>query len=150
MAATRPEIVFLHTAYVYALVNTRDRWHDLAVGWQRRLASERRRLLTTEFVLVEIADGLAAARFRGHAVSIINALRASPFVQILPATTELVNRGLEIYQSREDKEWGLTDCISFTAMHQHGLADVLTVDERFRQAGFRPLLLEEPGAEGGK
>jgi hypothetical protein len=36
----------------------------VAVRWEARLAAERRRLVTTEFVLMEIADGLAAIRFR--------------------------------------------------------------------------------------
>ena len=58
-----PEPAFLE-AYVNALVNTRDQWHEAAIRWQRRLERERRRLVTTEFVLVEIADGLAAVRFR--------------------------------------------------------------------------------------
>jgi predicted nucleic acid-binding protein len=51
--------VFLDTAYVNALVNVRDRWHNAAVQWEERLAVEKRRLVTTEFVLVENADGLA-------------------------------------------------------------------------------------------
>jgi len=71
--------VFLDTAYVNALVNTRDQWHTTAVQWEERLAVERRRLVITEFVLVEIADGLAAIRFRAQAVQVIIALEASSF-----------------------------------------------------------------------
>src|SRR4029450_11375734 len=51
--------VFLDTAYVNALVNVRGQWHNMAVQWEERLAVERRRLLTTEVVLGEIADGVA-------------------------------------------------------------------------------------------
>jgi predicted nucleic acid-binding protein len=50
---------------------------------------------------------------------------------------------LQLYQEREDKEWGLTDCISFVVMGDETLYEALTTDEHFRQAGFRPLLLEE-------
>ena len=70
--------VFLDTAYVNALVNTRDQWHDAAVQWEQKLAADTRRLVTTEFVLVEIADGLAAVRFRAQAAHVIAALQASP------------------------------------------------------------------------
>jgi predicted nucleic acid-binding protein len=59
----KPEPIFLDTAYVYALVNTRDEWHQEAVKWQQQLEKERRRILTTELVLVEIADGLASISF---------------------------------------------------------------------------------------
>ena len=66
--------LFLDTAYINALVNTRDQWHVAAVQWERRLATDRRRLVTTEFVLVEIADGLAAVRFRAQAARVIAVL----------------------------------------------------------------------------
>ena len=67
------EPIFLDTAYVYPLVNTRDEWHSDALGWQKKLEQERRRIITTELVLVEIADGLAAIRFRTQAAQVIAA-----------------------------------------------------------------------------
>jgi hypothetical protein len=70
--------VFLDKAYVNALVNTRDQWHAAAVQWEQKLAADTRRLVTTEFVLVEIADGLAAVRFRAQATHLIATLQASP------------------------------------------------------------------------
>ncbi len=39
-------------------------------------------------------------------------------------------------KSAIDKEWGLTDCISFVVMQQHNLTKVLTVDRHFEQAGY--------------
>lgn len=42
-----------------------------------------------------------------------------------------------------DKEWGITDCISFIIMKDYALTDALTADDHFRQAGFKPLLLED-------
>jgi len=42
------------------------------------------------------------------------------------------------------KEWGLTDCVSFTVMRDRGIVEGLTADEHYRQAGLRALLLEEP------
>ena len=136
--------VFLDTAYVHALVNTRDRWHDAAVRWERHLAAERRRLLTTKFVFVEIADGLAAVRFRAHASRVITALQTSPFVEVVPASSPLLVAALELYRNRADKDWGLTDCTSFIVMNEQAVSDALTADEHFRQAGFQALLLEDP------
>ena len=44
--------------------------------------------------------------------------------------------------SREspDKEWPLTDCISFVVMQEQGLSEALTADHHFLQAGFKTLL----------
>jgi len=41
-----------------------------------------------------------------------------------------------------DKEWSLTDCISFVLMKQEGVTEALTADAHFVQAGFKALLLE--------
>ena len=42
---------------------------------------------------------------------------------------------------RPDKEWSLTDCISFEVMAELGLTEALTADHHFEQAGFRALLV---------
>ncbi len=59
---------------------------------------------------------------------------------IVPASTELRKKGVALYASRADKNWSLTDCISFVVMEEYGLTDALTSDHHFAQAGFRVLL----------
>jgi predicted nucleic acid-binding protein len=61
-------------------------------------------------------------------------------VEIVPATMEWFERGMELYEGRPDKEWSLTDCISFAVMTERGVSDALTNDHHFEQAGFRILL----------
>lgn len=139
--------VFLDTAYVYALINTRDQWHGSAARLQHKIVEEGRALTTSELILFEIADGLAAINFRQQAIQVIDALRADSLVEIVPASTELLDRALELYRHRSDKGWGLTDCSSFVVMQERGLLDALTPDDHFRQAGFRALMLEEPSPE---
>ena len=48
---------------------------------------------------------------------------------------------LQLFQARADKEWGLTDCVSFVVMQERAITDALTADAHFQQAGFRSLLL---------
>jgi predicted nucleic acid-binding protein len=134
--------LFLDTAYVYALFNTRDQWHEKAAEWERKIAAENLALISTEFVLTEIANGLSSLKFRRNAVSIIYALQKSALVKIIPASSELFTKALKLYEQRQDKSWGLTDCASFVAMTENNLTDVLTTDEHFRQAGFKALLLD--------
>jgi predicted nucleic acid-binding protein len=138
-----PKFVFLDTAYAYALINTRDQWHEKAVVWQERLATERKLLLSTEFILLEIADGLAAVQYHKHAVQIINLLKENPFVEIVSLSSELLEEAFKLYKKRMDKGWGLTDCTSFIVMKRYGIIDALTTDEHFQQAGFRALLRED-------
>lgn len=134
--------IFLDTAYIYALVNTRDQWHEQALNWQRKLAGERRKLITTELVLVEIADGLAAVKFRLQAARVLATLKSSAFVDIVPFSSHLLAAGFDLYCSRPDKDWGLTDCVSFVVMRERVLSEALTMDEHFQQAGFNALLRE--------
>ncbi len=70
----------------------------------------------------------------------IDGLRADPSIRIIPARRSVLESGWELYQKRIDKEWSLTDCISFLVMQKLRLADALTGDRHFEQAGFRMLL----------
>ena len=135
------EYLFVDTAYVYALINPRDQWHLEAVEWRKRIKSEKRLLLTTEFILAEIADGLSAVNFRQAAARAIHILQENPFVKIVPASSELFAQALTLYELRSDKNWGLTDCASFVVMEENKITDALTTDDHFRQAGFTALLL---------
>ncbi len=49
---------------------------------------------------------------------------------------------MSLYRARLDKDWGLTDCVTFVLMKQEGITEALTADVHFRQAGFTALLLE--------
>ena len=138
----KPAPVFLDTACVYARLNSRDEWHERARLWENRLALERRRLITTQLVLVEIADGLASTRFRMKAVEVLTTLQSNPLVEIVAMRAEILADAFDLYSRRSDKEWGMTDCVSFVVMHERGLIEALTMDQHFQQAGFRALLRE--------
>lgn len=134
---------FLDTASVLARANSGDQWHAAAARWKTWLTRRRKRLVTTEFVLAEIADGLASVRLRQRAVRFIELLLADPRVEVVPALADLFAAAFALYRARTDQGWGLTDCSSFVAMRERGLTSALTADAHFRQAGFRALLLEE-------
>jgi predicted nucleic acid-binding protein len=136
------ETLFIDTSYVYAFISPRDQWHGKAVEWQERVVSENRSLITTEFVLAEIADGLSAINYRQAALGVIRILQNNPFVRLIPASSDLFQQALTLYEQRQDKDWGLTDCASFVVMSQHHISDALTADDHFRQAGYKALLLD--------
>ena len=55
---------------------------------------------------------------------------------VLPQTHDSFLEGLALYESRLDKAYSLTDCISMQVMRREGLTDVLTNDHHFTQEGF--------------
>jgi predicted nucleic acid-binding protein len=136
--------VFVDTAYLLALSNLRDQWRPQAEHWEWRMSASRRPLVSTAYVLTEVADALASPRTRQLATSLIHVLLNSPLVEVIPASSTLLQAALVLYAQRPDKYWSLTDCTSFVAMGQRGMGEALTADQHFRQAGFRALLLERP------
>lgn len=92
---------------------------------------------------MEIANALGT-RNREVAVEFIDRCYATSDVDVVPVDTSLLLRALRFYESRPDKAWGLTDCISFVVMSEKGLSVAMTADHHFIQAGFRALMLEGP------
>ncbi|HET6574633.1 MAG TPA: hypothetical protein VFG68_13580 [Fimbriiglobus sp.] len=68
-------------------------------------------------------------------------LAADPSTQIVPASDDLFTAGLDLYGRRPDKQWSLTDCVSFVVMGREGIAEALTGDHDFEQAGFTARLM---------
>lgn len=138
------ERFFLDTAYVQALVNARDQHHASAAALFQRVRTAKE-VWVTEAVLTEVGNVLARSH-RAEAAAFIERCYTTANIRVVPVDTNLFRRSVELYQGRADKAWGLADCISFVVMQDQQLADALTTDEHFQQAGFRALLREEtPG-----
>jgi uncharacterized protein len=129
--------VFADTFFFLALINPRDGAHPAAVA-----AANRRQgpLLTTAWILTEVADGLAGTADRHLMHGILAGIDQEPHDMVVPASQELFERGLRLYIARPDKKWSLTDCISFVVMQEHNIVEALTADHHFEQAGFVALL----------
>jgi hypothetical protein len=129
--------LFADTHYFLALLHKGDAAHLKAAALAEKITNP---IITTEWVLTEVGDALAAVKFRPRFVQLVDALRADPACTIVPASAALFDAGVQLYSERADKDWTLTDCISFALMHEYALTDALTGDHHFRQAGFRILL----------
>ena len=132
--------VFLDTAYVIALVSGRDQYHQQALQVEEEVAQGNIPVVTTQAVLTEVGNALAVPPYRRIAVGYLEMLEREPVVEIIPVSDALFHRGLDLYRARQDKKWGLTDCISFVVMRERGITDALTADKHFEQAGFNVLL----------
>lgn len=97
-------------------------------------------MVTTRPVILEIGNALTRTQHRSAAIALLRGLEFDPSVEIVPLTEELYRAGSDLYLAHRDKEWGLTDCISFVVMREQGLREALTADHHFRQAGFQMVL----------
>ena len=104
---------FLDTGFVIALINERDQYHqqalDLADLYEQYL------LVITDAVFLEIANALAR-NYKQEAIQVIEELTSSENVEIVRLTPELFERAFDLYKKRQDKSWGLVDCLSFIIM----------------------------------
>ena len=132
--------VFVDTAAWIALIDTSDELHASAEQVMQSLRQQKARLVTTEFVLLEVANALSTPPIRHKTVAFINGLRQMALLQTVPASQELLAEGWVLYAQRPDKEWGLTDCTSFVIMTQEKITQAFTSDHHFEQAGFTKLL----------
>ncbi len=128
--------VFADSFYFFAVLNRKDNAHQKAIEFAAQHSNP---LVTTAWVLTELADGLAATAHRGVFSQLVARIRAEPGNEIIPPNEELMARGMALYDERPDKEWSLTDCISFVAMQDRKISDALTGDRHFEQAGFKAL-----------
>lgn len=127
--------VFLDTAYAIALSSANDHFHQRALLLADQLEAAETRLVTTHAVLLEIGNALSKQRYRSAAIQLLDALEADPKVEIISLSAELYTRALQMYRERPDKEWGLTNCVSFIIMQDRGISEALPLTNIFsRQA----------------
>ena len=130
-------IRFADTYFYLAVINPHDSAHAAALALSRDF---RGRVITTEFILLELADAMTSPPDRLAFIRLFDALRADAALEVVPISHELWERGRVLYTDRPDKHWSLTDCISFIVMKEHKITEALTGDHHFEQAGFVALL----------
>lgn len=132
--------VFADAGYWIALLNPRDRLHATA----RALAADSTLdlIVTTQMVLTETLNlmGSMGADHRRRAADLVSALSQSADVEVVPQTPAQFEAAIEIYRSRADQSWSLTDCASFQVMRERGITVALAHDRDFEQAGFTALM----------
>jgi len=128
---------FADTFYYLALLNPRDANHAKAIAASRE---QQGKLVTTRWVLAEVGDAMAAPQYRQRFVDLMRAIESDVDTIIVGATDDQFHAGVVLFHQRPDKNWPLTDCISFTVMESHGIHEALTGDHHFEQAGVQALL----------
>jgi hypothetical protein len=133
-------VVFLDTNGWLALINASDQLHQRADAVWRDLGRRAYSIVLTDWVIAETGNGLARTRARERFSRVADGLMNDPRCKVVFITAALLRRALDLYLARGDKQWGLVDCSSFIVMTEEGIAEALTNDRHFDQAGFRPLL----------
>jgi uncharacterized protein len=129
--------VFADTFHFLALLNEDDAAHQGAVMEHRRSWQS---IVITDCILLELGDALCHPRDHVDFLALLETIQQDPRIKIIRLTPALLERGIQRVRDRPDKDWPLTDCISFVVMEDERISEALTGDQHFEQAGFRALL----------
>ncbi len=122
----------------------RDQYHSDALAWHLYLVRSRAVIVTTEAVCWEWLNSMSAAATRKVAADGFEQIRRDPLIEVVRQSDDLSDAAIRLFSARLDKDWSLTDCLSFVVMERRNIQDALTADNHFEQAGFRAVLSHTP------
>lgn len=131
--------MFVDSSALKANYDSGDDYHDDADELMRKIEvreSEVTSFVTTDYVLDEAVTLTRFAHSHRKAVELADATIASKFMRIVYCDEGLFSEGIQIFKQYSDKEWSLTDCVSFATMKRYGLKTAFTFDPHFKQFGF--------------
>ena len=133
-------MVFVDAVYWIAISRPKDSWREAAEAAHAQLDSVR--LVTTDEVLTEFLAALSkgGSKLRRRAVQAVRKILSNPNVEVVPQSRDSFQKGLNLYEERDDKQYSLQDCISMNVMKAKSITDILTKDHHFEQEGFTVLM----------
>lgn len=135
--------VFWDTSAFVAIGFQRDKLHLQATSINAQLATKNTLVVTTSAVLIEVANTFSKVGYRILAQQLVERIHFSKktgLVNLIHVDQDLYQRGWQLFCNRTDKDWSLTDCISFVVMQSLDLKIAFTSDHHFEQAGFVRLM----------
>lgn len=132
---------FIDTSGFFSLLVQGDGMHREATEFMTQAARERKRFVTTDYVVDESATLLRARGYGRLLVPLFETMDASSAIRLEWTTPQRFHETKAFCLQHADKAWSFTDCLSFVVMRDLGLREALTSDIHFEQAGFRRLLM---------
>jgi predicted nucleic acid-binding protein len=128
--------LFLDTSYLLALELANDHNHHTAVQHWQQVSATHPSFMTTSYVFDEVVTFFNSRGYHTKAIQVGNTLLRSPSVQLLHVDESLFHEGWAYFQKHQDKDYSLTDCVSFVVMQRFGISTAYSFDKHFAQAGF--------------
>jgi predicted nucleic acid-binding protein len=134
--------VFADTSGWASFLVRTERHHALANRLMQQWQANNTRVVTSTYVLTELVALLTSPLRvpRPTQIQFFDDLKTASWVDVVVIDAACDTLAWTLLKARPDKEWSLVDCASFVLMQQRGIADALTTDHHFEQAGFVRLL----------
>lgn len=130
---------FAGTSYWVATLDDRDQWFEQAMNAGSKIGQTE--IVTTESVLIEVLNHFSDYRadIKDFVANYVEEILKDEDTLVLLHNHDTFQKGLQLYKSRLDKGYSLTDCILMNAMSDFGITEILTNDGHFNQEGFTKL-----------
>ena len=134
--------IYVDTSGWGNLVDTLQKFHAETKAIYLNAKQNGSRLVTTNYVIAELVALLSSPLRipRTKSIKFIESIKSSALVDIVHIDENLDAKSWELLKNRADKNWSLVDCSSFVVMQENKIAEALTTDHHFEQAGFVRLL----------
>ena len=131
--------VFADTSYWVAYLWFEDQWREAALEASEKIVGVE--IVTTESVLIEVLNYFSEFRadIKNKIANAVEEILRDDETLVLLHNHEDFLKALELYKSRLDKGYSLTDCISMNAMRDFNVIEILTNDAHFQREGFTKL-----------
>jgi uncharacterized protein len=132
-------IVFVDSSALKANYDSSDDRHADATELMRKIAARETEItsfVTTDYVLDEAVTLTRFAHSHAKAVELADVMLSSKFCRLVYCDESLFSAGIEIFRKHSDKEWSVTDCLSFATMKTYDVKTAFTFDAHFEQARF--------------
>ncbi len=127
--------LFVDTSALYAFLVRSEADHGAVAGALRAAAESGRRLVTTNYVLLETA-ALLQHRIGLDPVRDLDS-KLVPVLDVVWVSADLHRRALARLFRMNRRHVSLMDAASFTVMEAEGVTEVLALDADFTAEGFR-------------
>ena len=132
--------VFIDTMGWYCLFDRGEAKHDEARAIMVELGRARTPLVTSDYVVDETATLLVARRAGGLLGEFFELIEHSAALTLTPIGPGRFREACGYLLKHREQGYSFTDVTSFIVMRELGMADALTDDLHFEEAGFGCLL----------
>lgn len=134
--------LFVDTSGWGNLVDHRQPFHGLASQIYLTARQQNQKIITTNYIITELVALMTSPLYmpKSLIIEFIDSIKTSPYVEIHHLTNQDDEQAWLLLKNRQDKLWSIVDCASFVIMRHKGIAEALTNDHHFEQAGFIRLL----------
>lgn len=128
--------IFADTNYLVALTAKNDQWNSIAINASQKLGNAH--VYTSDSVIIEFLNFFCekGQHARELAMQFYGALQDDPNFTILPQSRAIFNNAIQLYSTRSDKGYSMTDCLSMAEMKHRNITEILTNDHHFEQESF--------------